>query len=84
MTDDLIEASHIDWDRTDLLVPYFKIVTSQDGYWPCMSWSAYSDTLGPGVATVHGRTKQEAIEELIIWLEGYFERRYGAMWPEVA
>ena len=76
----MIEAAHIDWCRTDLLVPYFKIVATP----AYVGWSAYSDTLGPGVATVHGRTKQEAIEELLIWLEGYHERRYGAMWPEVA
>ena len=79
----MIESSHIDWCRTDLLVPYFKIKTTQDGYWPCMSWSAYSDLLGADTATVWASTKQEAIEELIEWLQGYAERRYGPMYSEV-
>lgn len=74
----MIESAHIDWDNTALLIPYFKIICTPD----YVGWSAYSDLYGADVATCHAPTRQEAIEELIDWLQGYIEKRYPAMYDE--
>jgi hypothetical protein len=78
MTDLLDNPAAIDWDNTDLLVEHFKIEVSRD----YVGWSAYSRVFGADTATCHAPTKVDAIADLLEWLEGYIERRYGAMYDE--